>query len=209
MNYTTEKELRIYKKKNFKFDLKNYHKKALKIIPANGSMLELGIGNGNFISSLKNKFRVLYGADIINENLINTKKRGINKLTKCDLNIKLPFKDKSFDTIIALEVIEHIFEYKHALSEINRILRKDGLFIISVPNCTYWKYQAHLIFKQEIPVEFIGTEGHVVRYSLKQWRNILEKHFKTKTYTTEKIAKLIPLPHNITARYAFFCCRKK
>lgn len=208
MNYIIKKELNIYKRKDFRFDIKNYHITALKMTPLDGDILELGIGDGKFVAMLQNKKRVLYGADIINQNIINTKKKRINRIIKCDLNANLPYKKESFDVIIALEVIEHIYEYKKLISEIFRILRKDGKAIISVPNCMYWRYQIDMFLRQEIPTALIGIEGHVVRYSLKQWKKELEKWFKTKSYATENIAKIMPLPHNITTRYAFFFCKK-
>jgi len=48
----------------------------------------------------------------------------------------LPFSPASFDVIVALEIIEHISEQDQvrALSEIARVLKPDGLLIISTPN---------------------------------------------------------------------------
>ena len=46
-------------------------------------------------------------------------------------NIDLP--DNSFDTVILFNVLEHIKNYKNLLSEINRILKKDGKLELFVP----------------------------------------------------------------------------
>jgi len=64
------------------------------------------------------------------------KKRGeknINFLT-ADANEKLPFSDKFFDVVLALEVIEHLKNPEKFMLEINRILRSKGVAIISTPN---------------------------------------------------------------------------
>jgi len=46
---------------------------------------------------------------------------------------KLPFEDESFDVVICLDVLEHIEEDFIVISEISRILKSGGRFLISVP----------------------------------------------------------------------------
>ena len=45
----------------------------------------------------------------------------------------LPFSDESFDVIICLDVLEHIKEDYKVAAEINRLLTRNGHFLISVP----------------------------------------------------------------------------
>lgn len=46
-----------------------------------------------------------------------------------------PYSDKTFDIVLFLEIIEHLaYDPMFALSEINRILKLDGLLVISTPN---------------------------------------------------------------------------
>lgn len=49
----------------------------------------------------------------------------------------LPFQDASFAAIVSLETIEHIQEDRTFLSELRRVLRPDGVCIISTPNRLY------------------------------------------------------------------------
>lgn len=49
-------------------------------------------------------------------------------------NISAP--DKSFDTIICFSVLEHVMEPFETIKEFHRVLKEDGIFIISVPQ--YW-----------------------------------------------------------------------
>lgn len=46
---------------------------------------------------------------------------------------KIPFSDCSFDSVISNQVLEHVFNPDEYLLEINRVLKKDGFFLISVP----------------------------------------------------------------------------
>ncbi len=65
-------------------------------------------------------------------------------LVNCDINNyetvdvvgdgrKLPFKDNSFDGIICNSVLEHIFEYDEVINECFRVLKKNGLIFMNVP----------------------------------------------------------------------------
>ena len=49
-------------------------------------------------------------------------------------NDEFPFPDNSFDFVISLAVIEHIKNTENFLSEINRILKKEGFIFLSTPN---------------------------------------------------------------------------
>ncbi|WP_337866895.1 class I SAM-dependent methyltransferase [Ignavibacterium sp.] len=44
-----------------------------------------------------------------------------------------PFDSESFDSVICNQVLEHVFEPKEFLLEINRILKPGGKFLITVP----------------------------------------------------------------------------
>jgi SAM-dependent methyltransferase len=46
----------------------------------------------------------------------------------------LPFRNESFDLITAFEVIEHLHDWEQMLAEARRLLRPDGLFLVSTPN---------------------------------------------------------------------------
>lgn len=52
---------------------------------------------------------------------------------KVDLEKKFPFEDASFDNAIAINLIEHIYEYKNIFQETHRILKKGGLFVFTSP----------------------------------------------------------------------------
>lgn len=45
----------------------------------------------------------------------------------------LPFPDQAFDTVVCLEVLEHLSEPHEALCEARRVLKSDGRMILSTP----------------------------------------------------------------------------
>ncbi|MHA1106763.1 MAG: class I SAM-dependent methyltransferase [Promethearchaeota archaeon] len=73
---------------------------------------------------------------------------------------RLPYRDDSFDFISALDVLEHIKDDIKAVSEINRIIKKGGIVVITVPHRTrYYTYQDKLI-------------GHYRRYEIEDIINL-------------------------------------
>jgi len=45
----------------------------------------------------------------------------------------IPYGDESFDLVIANHILEHVADYRMALSEINRVLKRDGIALIQTP----------------------------------------------------------------------------
>ena len=44
-----------------------------------------------------------------------------------------PFEDETFDSAVCSEVLEHVFEPNQFLKEVNRVLKKNGLIILTLP----------------------------------------------------------------------------
>lgn len=47
--------------------------------------------------------------------------------------ISMPFEDNSFETVIATEVLEHCPDPELVMGEMNRVLKKGGIFFFTVP----------------------------------------------------------------------------
>ena len=61
-----------------------------------------------------------------------------------DLGVdKLPFEDNSVDLVFSYHTLEHISNYLFALSEIHRVLKHGGYFLVGLPYVTLTQY--HLI----------------------------------------------------------------
>ena len=71
----------------------------------------------------------------------------------------LPFKPKSFDTVLCSEVIEHVKEPYTALKEINRVLKKSGILILTAP---------HLFYVHERPNDYFRFTNYGLSYLLKK-----------------------------------------
>jgi len=110
---------------------------ALKLLDKGDRLLDIGCGDGTLGYFAKNKYKEVYGVDISEEALKIAKKRDII-VEKVNLNEeKLPFENDYFDAVTCLDVIEHVFEPRDLIKEINRVLKRGGILIISTPNFTY------------------------------------------------------------------------
>ncbi len=99
-------------------------------------VLDVGCGNGNismFLGSLG--FEVL-GIDV-SEKAINKAKQ-LNNLPNVKFKAvsaeELSLLDTKYDAIICSEVLEHLVTPEDTLSAISKILKKDGLLFVTVPN---------------------------------------------------------------------------
>jgi len=94
-----------------------------------------GSGYGTKMLELAGAARVT-GIDISEEAVINAMqiyKGERSEFITADIH-KLPFVDKSYDIIISFETIEHIDDGAIWLQESARVLKDDGILIISSPN---------------------------------------------------------------------------
>ncbi len=81
----------------------------------------------------------------------------------CDLNGKLPFENDTFDTIIFSDVLEHLSNPLNTLSEIKRILKKDGRVLLNYP----FLYGIH-----EAPFDYC----RYTKYRIQTWIQELNMH---------------------------------
>jgi SAM-dependent methyltransferase len=60
---------------------------------------------------------------------------------------RFPFEDKTFDMVLCSEVIEHLVHSPiNMICEINRVLKDDGILILTTPNGLFWEYLYKLFF---------------------------------------------------------------
>ena len=94
-------------------------------------ILDAGCGTGLLIKELE-ALGVCYGIDISQKAVDFCGKRGIDNVQVADA-VNIPYSDNMFEIVIALDVIEHIKDDEMALKEIYRVLKPQGMAIITAP----------------------------------------------------------------------------
>lgn len=130
-----------------------------------GRLLDIGCGEGRGLEYLRDGAASYTGIDKIPEVLaaLRDKYPGDNFL---QMNIP-PFQglpDRSFDTAVSFQVIEHIEDDKRFVEEIHRVLDDEGTAILSTPN---------------IKMSLTRNPWHVREYTWEQFRDLLGSVFSS------------------------------
>ena len=129
-------------------------------------ILDLACGEGYGSKLLATSASSVIGVDIDEKTVRHaTAKYGdatLQFITGSITAVPIP-EDHSFDVIVCFEAIEHIDEHEKLLGEVKRLLKRDGLFIVSTPN----KGEYHE-----------GNPFHVKELSPDEFRQLLGRHFR-------------------------------
>ena len=93
--------------------------------------LDLGAGRGELSTSLAAR-----GYDVTAVERYGPQFEAAVPLVDADLNEPFPFGDESFDSAMAIEILEHLENPRRFLRELARTLRPGGVAIVSTPNLT-------------------------------------------------------------------------
>lgn len=113
---------------------------------------------------------------------------------------QMPFKDASFDAVLCLEVLEHLYCPLRLLTECWRVLRPGGEIVITTPNAwAWWNFLRHWMMgslvsraHRDIYRHYLGDTDHKVFYDPLSLMNLLDDAgFQTMAVTTKNHA--IPL----------------
>lgn len=111
-------------------------------------LVDFGCGNGAQTLRFLHDFETITGVDVVPEVLaaFHTECRhlGVTGRVTGILTAggEIPLADGCGDVVTSFTVLEHVTDERVALSEMRRILRPDGLLVITVPN-RWWIFETH------------------------------------------------------------------
>lgn len=105
----------------------------------NAKILNVGCGTGGTLSTIE-KYGKIQNVDVSDEAIKFMEKSGY-KVDKVK-DHKLPYKDGSYDLVVAFDVLEHIEHHEEALAEWTRVLKKGGTVMFTIP-AYQWLWSDH------------------------------------------------------------------
>lgn len=99
---------------------------SLARVPTGASVLDIGCRDGGL--------RGFLPAGITYRGMDIAEQFASDAIIIRDVAEGIPFPDQSFDHVFCIEVLEHVHNPWDALSEIHRVLRPNGVLVLSVPN---------------------------------------------------------------------------
>lgn len=124
---------------------------------AKGRILDIGCGTGQHL-----KYGNI-GVDISAEMLLEAKRKGCSMLVQSKAE-ELPFRDNSFDSILCIFTVLNLCDYVKAVSEIRRVLKKNGIAIVSA--ASIWDHAKDNFFKRV----FSNRKSHVLKMRIEKFR---------------------------------------
>lgn len=97
---------------------------------AGRKILDYGCATGDYCLALNAEGFNCVGADTNEEYVKLAREKGVEA---CRADIPLPFADRSFDTVLLFEVLEHVQDPGAVLLEAGRVGAKN--ILVTVPNC--------------------------------------------------------------------------
>ena len=115
-------------------------------------VLEFGAGHGVFSNYLHSNGLKATGFDIFSSNISKVEGKAPFVVARGE---ELSYKSNTFDIVILWDIIEHLWmknAQERGFSEINRVLKKGGLLILSAPNKFWpWDDEAFLFGVRYLP----------------------------------------------------------
>lgn len=154
-----------------------------------GRYLDIGCGNGEFMLAMHRHGFDAWGIEA-NPEAEKFADRGLTgRILYKDIK-ECSFLPKSFDIITMFQSLEHIYDLAELFSEINRVLKDDGLLYICVPNSAF--FEARLFgpyyYNLEVP-------RHLYFFTKKSLEALLAKHgFKVRKLLRESVCEMASTP---------------
>jgi len=145
---------------------------AFNISSINSCVLDVGCGVGSYLIALSKNGRKCYGIDPLREislkpALVRTHEENLNVAFCLSVAEFLPFKSNIFDIVLCISTLQHVANQHITIREIKRVLKNDGLALISVPISNVIK---KIFSHRNVP------HYYTMEFNVKRLRELLANH---------------------------------
>lgn len=129
---------------------------ALRLLPAGGSVLDLGCASGGLLALLRPRAGHLAGLELSETAARAAAEVGDEVVQGALEDPELPFAPGGFDLVVLADVLEHLADPQTALARAVGWCRPGGAILVSVPNVAHWSARIALA-RGRWPQEDSGT----------------------------------------------------
>jgi len=140
-----------------------------------GEILDIGCSTGYFLNFARDFGWKTLGIDV-NQNVIEYAKKKFNLDVKAGELEESNFPDNQFDAVTLFDVIEHLPNPLLTLKEVYRIVKPNGIVLLTTPNIDgIFPKLTYFLFAKTIGAwEHPTPPGHLYQFSRRTIRRILE-----------------------------------
>ncbi|MDP7180984.1 MAG: class I SAM-dependent methyltransferase [Candidatus Woesearchaeota archaeon] len=169
--------------------LRDRFRKAHNWVPTCDKLLDIGGDKGDVTNEYLQKAKEVHLLEINAEAVKHCKKHFPKVKAKQGEAEKLPYCNNMFDVVVMTETLEHVQDAQKTISEIHRVLKKDGTLIMSTPNTGLFEFMDVFNLKFRFPFLFRMVKGEQAaksytqepdwhrHYSLQQYKRLLKEDF--------------------------------
>ena len=174
-------------KETMKFAFELYLGHMESTLGRKGKLLDVGSATGYFMNIARGCGWEVHGVEISEHAASLGRAKGLDVKTGILENLNL--RGESFDAITLFDVVEHLRDPKSTLKEVNRLLKKGGIIVVTTPDSgSLWARVFGKRWHLVVPPE------HLVLFNRKNFGEILKLTSFTPHLTTT-IGKHFTLPY--------------
>jgi len=155
-------------------------------------ILDLGCGPGYYTKKIIQKGARVFAVELA-KNYLNQAKKFVGENKNVEFLVadatRLPFPKEYFDKVLFTEVIEHIPNYKESLKETKRVLKREGVLVISTPS----KFSPlNLAYSLKRKLKHYTFNEHVHEFTSAEFKKVVGQYFRIERL--EFVNFLLPYP---------------
>ena len=157
----------------------HYHRYLMACDVVSGKkVLDAACGEGYGSHLLASYADKVVAVDIDESSIDHAKRRYRRDNLKflCADVLEIPIPDNSFDVVVSFETLEHLAEHQQLLSEFKRVLKEDGVLIISTPDKAEYSDKTGF-----------DNEYHVKELYRHEFKELLDSHFTLQEWLGQKL----------------------
>ena len=177
-----EKEFPDYNWEDDKTQTNNILHKLNKILndikPHELTHLDVGCGNGAITKKIAKHFKSTHGIDTSKEGISFANKNNNNNIEfSCESIDDLLIKNKRFNFVSTIEVIEHVYDPFHFMNGLYNITENGGYVLISTPYHGYFKnLLISLLNLNDKHYTVSWPHGHIKFFSVKTLTELINRY---------------------------------